>query len=323
MAASSFSPDLSEETSVQLNTRVGGRRVAALVLDFAFLLIVQLWIYATFGILPPLSLSTISIPPVTPSNPWFTGDWFGELLLMVVYFTVLEGLFGVTVGKLIMGLRVTDMQGQRASLRAVLLRNLLRLIDMLPLIGINFGGDGTFNIPYLVGGIVALCSPYRQRLGDHVAHTLVVDAVSIPLASRSSHAFWQGFIRSGVLALLIVAWLGAFYLFQPPLLIKSAVHIDPSITSYMIGSPTRNADMVTYPLHWRSPAPSGSNLGTFPIQSGLVDDTPYVCNATITFRWSFFIIPGWRISHGEWECVSVGPDRHGIYHSSQGGFQSS
>jgi uncharacterized RDD family membrane protein YckC len=322
MTAPNFSPSLSEDTNVLINTRVVGRRVAALVLDFSFLLIVQLWIYAAFGILPPLSVSTISVPPVTPSNPWFTGDWFGELLLMVVYFTVLEALFGVTVGKMIMGLRVADMQGQRASLRAVLLRNLLRLIDMLPLMGINFGGDVTFNIPYLLGGIVALLSPYRQRLGDRVAHTLVVDVASIPLPSRSSHAVWQRFIRSGVLALLIVTWFGAFYLFQPSLLIKSAVHIDPSITSYMIGSPTRSASTVTYPLHWRSPAPSGSNPGIFPIQSGLMGDTPYVCNATVTFRWSFFI-PGWRISHGEWECVSVGPDRHGIYHSSKGGFQSS
>jgi hypothetical protein len=55
---------------------------------------------------------------------------------------------------------VVDAQGLRLQLSQVMLRNLLRLVDMLPAV-------------YLVGGIACFCSRNCQRLGDLAAGTVV------------------------------------------------------------------------------------------------------------------------------------------------------
>jgi uncharacterized RDD family membrane protein YckC len=68
---------------------------------------------------------------------------------------------GQTVGKRVLRLRVVDARGLRLSFAQVVLRNLLRFIDGLPLF-------------YLVGGIAALVNRRAQRLGDLAADTLVV-----------------------------------------------------------------------------------------------------------------------------------------------------
>lgn len=68
---------------------------------------------------------------------------------------------GQTIGKRVFGLRVIDAQGCRLRLGQVVLRNLLRVIDALPLL-------------YLVGGVATLVTRYSQRLGDLAAQTLVV-----------------------------------------------------------------------------------------------------------------------------------------------------
>jgi uncharacterized RDD family membrane protein YckC len=68
---------------------------------------------------------------------------------------------GQTVGKRVMRLRVIDARGLRLSFPQVVLRNLLRFIDGLPLF-------------YLVGGVASLLNTRAQRLGDLAADTLVV-----------------------------------------------------------------------------------------------------------------------------------------------------
>ena len=67
---------------------------------------------------------------------------------------------GQTLGKRLLGLRVVDAQGLRLQFPQIALRNLLRVLDMLPLL-------------YLVGGIAALTSRKGQRLGDLAANTVV------------------------------------------------------------------------------------------------------------------------------------------------------
>ncbi len=68
---------------------------------------------------------------------------------------------GQTIGKRLLRLRVMDVQGLRLQFHQVLLRNLLRFVDMLP--GL-----------YLVGGLACLVSRRAQRLGDFAANTVVV-----------------------------------------------------------------------------------------------------------------------------------------------------
>src|SRR5205807_103963 len=74
-------------------------------------------------------------------------------VISVGYGIVLEWRWrGQTVGKRLFGLRVIDGQGLRLQFPQIALRNLLRLIDSLPIF-------------YLVGGIAALVSRNGQRLG--------------------------------------------------------------------------------------------------------------------------------------------------------------
>ena len=91
--------------------------------------------------------------------------WNGPFLLFLVasfaYFVVLEGLIGATLGKLVMGLRVVDVDGSDCSWPAALIRNVLRFIDGLPIF-------------YLVGLIAVAVNEKKQRLGDLAAQTLVV-----------------------------------------------------------------------------------------------------------------------------------------------------
>ncbi len=94
-------------------------------------------------------------------------DWaaaLGALLYFVIsvgYGIALEWRWhGQTLGKRVLGLRVVDAQGLRLQLSQIILRNLLRVVDMLPLV-------------YLVGGIASFCSRNCQRLGDLAAGTIV------------------------------------------------------------------------------------------------------------------------------------------------------
>ena len=68
---------------------------------------------------------------------------------------------GQTVGKRMLKLRVVDEQGLQLEFTQVVIRNLMRFVDMLP--GI-----------YAVGGIACFLSKRCQRLGDLAANTVVV-----------------------------------------------------------------------------------------------------------------------------------------------------
>lgn len=57
------------------------------------------------------------------------GVWFASVL---VYYTVLEGCFGWTIGKLVTGTRVVDASGLRPRLGQVLLRGLVRFVPLDP-----------------------------------------------------------------------------------------------------------------------------------------------------------------------------------------------
>ena len=76
-----------------------------------------------------------------------------------ILFEVLDG--GRSVGKRATGLRVVRLDGGPIGFGAAAIRNILRLIDILP------GG-------YAVGAIAILATPHNQRLGDMAAGTVVI-----------------------------------------------------------------------------------------------------------------------------------------------------
>lgn len=109
----------------------------------------------------------------TESAVKLNSDWT-TAIAVILYFVVSIGYaiilewrwHGQTLGKRVLGLRVVDAQGLRLQFSQVILRNLLRIIDMLPLI-------------YLVGGLACFFSRNCQRLGDLAAGTIVARERSV------------------------------------------------------------------------------------------------------------------------------------------------
>lgn len=83
------------------------------------------------------------------------------LAAIFLYFVLLEGVLGATIGKKLTGLRVIRNDGRRPGLLRAFLRNLLRLIDGLPALNI-------------LGVLLILTSPEKARFGDRVAGTRVI-----------------------------------------------------------------------------------------------------------------------------------------------------
>jgi uncharacterized RDD family membrane protein YckC len=99
---------------------------------------------------------------------WINID-FARAFTILVYFVIQIGYGivlewswrGQTLGKRLLRLRVMDAQGLRLQWSQIVVRNLLRFVDLLPAF-------------YLVGGMACLLSRRAQRLGDFAANTLVV-----------------------------------------------------------------------------------------------------------------------------------------------------
>jgi uncharacterized RDD family membrane protein YckC len=92
-------------------------------------------------------------------------------IIWLVYMILLEGAWGASLGKFALGIRVVKTDGSPPDLVAAFLRNFLRLVDVL--------------FFYLVGAIFVWTSPFKQRLGDRVAGTVVVPA-RVAAHSRSN-----------------------------------------------------------------------------------------------------------------------------------------
>lgn len=97
----------------------------------------------------------------------------GVMILFVFAVVMLYGaLFewiwkGQTVGKRVMKLRVIDERGLSLSKGQIVLRNLFRLVDILP------------SLFYLVGGVSCIFTKRCQRLGDIAAGTVVVRELEV------------------------------------------------------------------------------------------------------------------------------------------------
>ena len=94
-----------------------------------------------------------------------TAVMFVLVLFFVIwtgYGIVLEWFWrGQTIGKRALGLRVVDQSGLNLRPSQVVMRNLVRFVDMLPALG-------------LVGGLSCTFTRRCQRLGDLAANTVVI-----------------------------------------------------------------------------------------------------------------------------------------------------
>jgi uncharacterized RDD family membrane protein YckC len=145
------------QTQFQAQTQVQyvgvGRRFVATLVDLILFLIVFVVVAVVSG---HAQASGGSVSASLTGAPALILD-----ILFFLYYIVLEAVLGATLGKLLLGLRVVNVDGSRIGWGASIIRNLLRIIDVLPFF-------------YLLGDILIWTSPQRQRLGDRVAKTVVV-----------------------------------------------------------------------------------------------------------------------------------------------------
>lgn len=102
------------------------------------------------------------------------GDWAGWFAI-ISYFLLLSGYDilcewlwrGQTLGKRVFALRVVDAEGLRLTFSQIVMRNIIRYLDVLP---------GC----YFVGGLSSFFGRKGQRLGDVAAGTLVIWERPIP-----------------------------------------------------------------------------------------------------------------------------------------------
>jgi uncharacterized membrane protein SpoIIM required for sporulation/uncharacterized RDD family membrane protein YckC len=137
-----------------------GSRCAALLLDLLILV----------GILLGTWLIGIALLAGLSSGAGGAALSLGLSVLILVGFVLLWGYFiyfeglrdGQTPGKRALGLRVIQDGGYPVGLREALVRNLLRLIDVMP------------PPTWLLGAAVMMLHPRTKRVGDLVAGTVVV-----------------------------------------------------------------------------------------------------------------------------------------------------
>lgn len=275
----------------QPDSHVMIKRLLALFIDSIILAYLIWWMSKTFGT-PQFSATQSSTDTIIPGALVGAGGTFTsvsngsggtilwsiklspiwQFLIVYLYFSLQEYFFCATIGKFMLRLRVISQIGDttytRLTLKAALLRNLVRFIDAY----------GT----YFLGFIVCMCSSRRRRLGDMLAKTLVVRQTSVSYLVISKQQSRRGLWL--ITSLLIAIALGCpllSYFWQPPLIIQNnsiTQQLIPNeqIFHYTLGEKTWSHDdlgrqTVTYPINFTS--------------AYLPKHTIHSCTGTITLVW--------------------------------------
>jgi len=102
--------------------------------------------------------------PLFLANPVWFFNWlsfpFAMGLTYVLYFTIAESIYGCTIGKGIVGLRVVAVDGGRLSLERAFIRNISKIYWILLILDV-------------IGGFFTAADPH-QKYSDRIAHTTVV-----------------------------------------------------------------------------------------------------------------------------------------------------
>ncbi len=268
-------------TPIDLTPQTGRalpRRLLALFADTVVISILDAIVNATFGVTRVTSgvANTVGSGGYTSFTTQTTVDWLWLALLWVTYYAIMEGLFGASVGKALAGLRVTDLEGRRIGWQATVVRNLARLLDVLP-------------FTYVLGGVLTLATRRHQRLGDLLAGTVVVPAAAVTSPALSPGVRRRRMIGVTTLTAVLLALCAAFaYFGRPPLVIEGARNtgngiFNGGVSSYTLGSPHWGTGSVTYPITYE------------------MARTNQTCRGQITLNWDGFLA-GWQFSSSETQC---------------------
>ncbi|HUP47262.1 MAG TPA: RDD family protein [Thermoanaerobaculia bacterium] len=152
-----------------------GDRTLALLFDHALigavLAILAAWQTAERGVLDP-------------GSGWVLAAGGSiAFVAVILYHSLLEGTIGTTLGKSMMALTVRST-GERPRFVAALLRNVLRIVD-----AIGF---------YLVGFLFAMFTRRRQRVGDLVGGTVVMETRSRTVLRAGMMVLWLVLVGSAL-----------------------------------------------------------------------------------------------------------------------------
>ena len=138
-------------------------RFVAILIDTIIIAIIGGILSVLFNALAVITNSPSGTVTVSPAS---AVGGLVSLAVFVLYFTLLEGHYGQTVGKMAVKIKVVrEADGAQIDYSEAAVRTILRFLDLIPYI-----------IPYLLGATLIWSSDKKQRLGDRVARTVVVKA---------------------------------------------------------------------------------------------------------------------------------------------------
>jgi len=198
--------------------------------------------------------------------------WPLLILIWLAYYVVLEGLYGATIGKMLLGLCVVRLDGQPLRFASIVTRNVLRLVDALP-------------AAYLIGGLAVLLSSGSQRIGDMFAGTAVIKRDDA-LESWATRHPPRGTNRvlSAVLVLAALFTIGFDYFGRPPLVLEGLYNehqLMGVVSSYSLGPARWFPGHVSYPFTMYREAQA--------------------CSGTLDMDWQW---TGWELRGASYVCNS-------------------
>jgi uncharacterized RDD family membrane protein YckC len=166
--ASGYTVQTPENVAVSYELAGIGSRFMAAAADSIIQLVLILLVLLAIGVAGGLALSSRTLRDLTAAEPDRFGVWLVALFLVAI-FLLLWGYYaafemawnGQTPGKRLTRLRVLRESGYPIGPIDALIRNLVRLIDFLPM-------------AYGLGVVVMLVDQRSRRLGDLAAGTVVV-----------------------------------------------------------------------------------------------------------------------------------------------------
>ena len=155
-----LSVDSATGIDVSLPVAGPGARAYAFLVDWHIRLILGIAWFVVAALL--YNGRFVLAPPAGNDARWFAGVLAPALAIYLLYHHVVElALRGRTPGKRLAGVQIVARDGAAPSAGALLIRNVFRLVDSLPLF-------------YGVGLLAAMLSRDNQRIGDMAAGTLLV-----------------------------------------------------------------------------------------------------------------------------------------------------
>lgn len=107
---------------------------------------------------------------------WMAAMNIASMTIFLLYATATELRFGATLGKLALGMRVVGEGARRPGPREILLRNLWKLLELLVIVP-----------PFVpILPLAMLLNRNRQRIGDWLARTTIVDGESLERFRRAA-----------------------------------------------------------------------------------------------------------------------------------------